>query len=150
VVLLAVLLDDQLGHALSDGHAVALAQLQDVLEGQPALGVGVALVQPSHCLLRQRLPPLLRLLAAQHVQKSGGGDVGIGASQSAQDAVVLAQRPALAEELGGGSDCGHWHLLGEFVVEEGDEAGRGGFGEGLAPALGLGGKRCLLHGFVSA
>ncbi len=67
MVLLPELLHYQLGHLLGDVDTVALGQLQDVLEGKLPLRIGVTLVHPSHCLIRQRLTPLMGLLTAQDV-----------------------------------------------------------------------------------
>lgn len=118
---LPILLDDQLGDLVSDGHAVALSQLHYVLERQLPLCVREALVHPLDSLIRKRLPPLVGFLRAEQVHEGGSGEVGVGAGESADDAVVLPEGTAPAEVLGGGGEGGDGDLLGVLLVEVLDE-----------------------------
>ena len=136
VILLAVLLDNQLGHLFADVDPVTLSQLQDILKGKLSVSIGVALVHPLHSLIRKGLSPFMGLLTAQHINERRSRDIGIGSSESANNPIIFSQGFAPSEVLGGGSDRSHWYFVREFIIEEGNESSRGIFGEGLALALG--------------
>jgi len=92
VVLPPVFLDDELCHLLVDGDAVALCQLQNILEGQFTLSVGVTLVHSAHGLFGKGFSALVGFLAGNEIDESCGGDVRIISGQPANDAVVFSER----------------------------------------------------------
>jgi hypothetical protein len=123
VILLAIFLDNQLGHLLTDIHSVTLRQLEDVLKGKFTFGIGVALVHSLNSLIRKWLASFMGLLAAQQINKGCSRDVRIGSSKSANNPIILSQGLPPGEEFRGGSDGGHWYFLGEFIIEEVNESG---------------------------
>ena len=122
VVFFSILLDNQFGHFLGDGHSAAFRHLENVLKGQLSLGVCKVLIDSFDSLISKLPPPFMILLRSDKVNKFGGGYFRIVTCKSFDGFILFLQRSSLAEVLGRSNNGSDGYLFRELFVQKINQA----------------------------